>query len=194
MKRARARDEAWSFRGYERESSHGKRKRKGEGDVGKTEREKGDGGSMDETECAHRAASIPPPAFPACTHSCSCTAAVARSCAHARLRARPSLARNHLLVRRYADVYQRRALFSRYSAVYSSAEVFLSIGECRCRETWPQPSFPRDSPAAIQPGGFFSPPSHRVIVSAQTLKNLPARILFFLLQVVSMKSVRRTVY
>ena len=27
-----------------------------------------------------------------CTHSCSCTAAVARSCAHARLRARPSLA------------------------------------------------------------------------------------------------------
>lgn len=44
------------------------------------------------SECAHQAASIPPPAFPACTHSCSCTAAVARSCAHARLRARLSLA------------------------------------------------------------------------------------------------------
>lgn len=42
------------------------------------------------SECAHRTASIPPPAFPACTHSCSCTAAVARSCAHARLRARLS--------------------------------------------------------------------------------------------------------
>lgn len=47
------------------------------------------------SECAHRVASIPPPAFPACTHSCSCTAAV-RGSAHARLRARLLLSRVNL--------------------------------------------------------------------------------------------------